>query len=240
MGRGRGFGEGREKHAVIRRGISLALFEPVADGTRFKVVKQPLCLLIAPRIRAPPRDLPMPMTTPISLEQIAIASPCTASWDDMSGDEKRRLCAQCGLHVHNLSAMTREEAEALVGGAEGRLCVRLYRRADGTVLTRDCPVGLARARERLRRACSAAAALLGLASVGTWLARIPGVAEVRKTEPYVTLRNLVWGKPAAPAAPVMLGKMMMGDIAPWPPAPQGATPGGSAPGTGTLFSGRDR
>jgi len=183
---------------------------------------------------------PMPMTTPISLEQIAIASPCTASWDDMSGDEKRRFCAQCGLHVHNLSAMSREEAERLVGGAEGRLCVRLYRRADGTVLTRDCPVGLARARERLRRACSAAAALLGLASVGAWLARIPGVAEVRNTEPYVTLRNLVWGKPAAPAAPVMLGKMMMGDFAPPPAAPRGTAPGPVVPGADRSSNGSAR
>jgi hypothetical protein len=34
--------------------------------------------------------------------------------------------------------MTRAEAEALVAEKEGRLCVRFYRRPDGTMLTRNC------------------------------------------------------------------------------------------------------
>ncbi|HEX6813876.1 MAG TPA: hypothetical protein VF384_19800 [Planctomycetota bacterium] len=95
------------------------------------------------------------MTTP--LDEIAIASPCSADWNQMKGDERRRFCASCKLHVHNLSAMTASQAEELLRDAgKGRLCVRYYRRADGTVLTRDCPVGL---RQRLRRAWARAAAL---------------------------------------------------------------------------------
>ena len=31
---------------------------------------------------------------------------------------------------------------------EGRICIRLYRRADGTVITADCPVGVKRRRLR--------------------------------------------------------------------------------------------
>jgi len=38
--------------------------------------------------------------------------------------------------------MSRNEAETLITKAEGRLCVRYYRRADGSILTQNCPVGL--------------------------------------------------------------------------------------------------
>lgn len=66
----------------------------------------------------------------------------------MQGDDKKRFCAQCKLHVHNLSGLSADEAlDLLRASRQGRLCVRLFRRADGTVLTRDCPVGL---RQKLR------------------------------------------------------------------------------------------
>src|SRR5262245_54742918 len=45
--------------------------------------------------------------------------------------------------------MSREEAVELVKKREGRLCVRFYRRADGTVLTRDCPEAARTARRRV-------------------------------------------------------------------------------------------
>jgi hypothetical protein len=41
---------------------------------------------------------------------------------------------------YNLSGLSGAEAEALIRDNEGQLCVRSYRRADGTVLTGDCPV----------------------------------------------------------------------------------------------------
>jgi hypothetical protein len=92
------------------------------------------------------------MTTrlPIVLDEIRVATPCQADWDEMSGDERVRLCGQCQKNVYNLSAMTRVEAEALVRENEGRLCVRFFRRADGTLLTSDCPIGVERKRLRQR------------------------------------------------------------------------------------------
>lgn len=49
---------------------------------------------------------------------------------------------------------------------EGRACLRLYRRADGTVLTRDCPVGLRGYQKRVARVAAAAfASILGLFSI---------------------------------------------------------------------------
>jgi hypothetical protein len=66
----------------------------------------------------------------------------------MAGDDRVRYCQECGLNVYNLSAMTRPEAEAFLERREGRACTRLYRRGDGTILTRDCPVGLRAIRRR--------------------------------------------------------------------------------------------
>lgn len=103
---------------------------------------------------------------PAPLERLRIASPCAVSWDSMGGDERVRHCRECGLNVYNLSAMTRREAESLISSAEGRLCARLYRRPDGTVLTDDCPVGWRAVRARASlRAAAALTALLSLFGV---------------------------------------------------------------------------
>jgi hypothetical protein len=83
------------------------------------------------------------------LSEIKIASPCTASWDEMHGDDRVRFCHDCQLNVYNLSTMTRPRAEALIHEKEGRLCVRLYMRRDGTALTENCPVGFRAARRVL-------------------------------------------------------------------------------------------
>jgi hypothetical protein len=86
-----------------------------------------------------------------SLDHLRIAAPCPADWDQMfSFEDKRvRFCSQCNLNVYNLSGMSRREAEALITKTEGRLCVRFYRRADGSILTRNCPVGLKAIKRRV-------------------------------------------------------------------------------------------
>lgn len=76
------------------------------------------------------------------LEKIKVAAPCKAEWKWMYGNDRVRFCGQCNQNVYNLSAMTREEAENLIMRTEGRLCVKFYRRKDGTILTKNCPVGL--------------------------------------------------------------------------------------------------
>lgn len=58
----------------------------------------------------------------------------------MSGDDRVRFCSDCKLNVYNLAGMTRREATELITLQEGRLCVRFFRRKDGTLVTRDCPV----------------------------------------------------------------------------------------------------
>lgn len=151
------------------------------------------------------RGLPM-------LDAVQIAAPCKASWDDMVGDEHVRYCGQCEKNVYNLSSLPREEAEALLVAREGSLCVRMFKRADGTVMTSDCPVGVKKRRRRRAAVAAvggglmAAAAALGLegASRHTMGSAAP-VREVR--EPAVM----------GSVAPVVL------EPVPWPAPPTSAT-----------------
>lgn len=98
--------------------------------------------------------------TLFSLDTIRVASPCRASWDDMEGDDRARFCSLCQQTVYNLSGMSRAEALDLVQQEEGRRCIRFYRRADGTLLTTDCPVGVRAWRRRLIAGCVAGVALV--------------------------------------------------------------------------------
>ncbi|MEO6951527.1 MAG: hypothetical protein ABI321_06930 [Polyangia bacterium] len=88
------------------------------------------------------------------LDNLHIAAPCKADWDRMAGDARARFCGSCEKNVYNLSDMTRAEAEALLVEKEGKLCVRYFQRADGTILTADCPTGVA-TRRRKRRVVAA-------------------------------------------------------------------------------------
>ncbi|NHZ92806.1 hypothetical protein F2P45_27920 [Massilia sp. CCM 8733] len=83
----------------------------------------------------------------IALHRITVASPCTASWDAMQGDARVRHCGDCDKKVFNLSAMPEAEAAMLVAEhSAGGMCVRFYRRADGSVMTSDCGAPSAGAR----------------------------------------------------------------------------------------------
>ena len=89
------------------------------------------------------------------VNRLRIASPCPISWAQMTGNDRVRFCQVCNLNVYNIAELTRSEATALVGETEGRFCARLFRRSDGTVITRDCPVGLRAVRRRVARRTAA-------------------------------------------------------------------------------------
>jgi hypothetical protein len=101
------------------------------------------------------------------LDNIRVATPCSAEWAKMTGDDRVRHCGDCQKHVYNLSDMTRDEAEALIVEKEGRLCVRYFQRADGTILLKDCSIGVQR-RRRYRRLAVAGAAMLAGAGALTY------------------------------------------------------------------------
>jgi hypothetical protein len=75
-----------------------------------------------------------------------------------------RFCDECEKNVYNLSAMPRAEAERLIAERDGSICVRLYRRADGTLLTADCPVGLRKKRVRRVVASASSAGIMALSA----------------------------------------------------------------------------
>jgi hypothetical protein len=162
------------------------------------------------------------------LNNIRIASPCSADWDQMYGDDRKRFCGDCKLNVYNLSGMSRDEAEALIMKAEGRLCVRFYQRRDGSVITQDCPVGWARVKQRTRVIATAAFSLLMALISGVFFVslfakrsstmgemRFPVVTPIEHTMGAVSINantvkrpddGAVMGNYAGPVEPTM-GKM---------------------------------
>ena len=123
------------------------------------------------------------------LNNISVASPCPADWDQMYGNERKRFCGDCKLNVYNLSGMTMAEAEALVTNHEGRLCVRYYKRADGSIITADCPVGWAKIKQRTKLYATAVASLLMALFTGVLFVQLFSArsgASVGVMRPYAT------------------------------------------------------
>src|SRR5712672_498387 len=137
------------------------------------------------------------------LDHVRVAAPCTSDWDQMIGSKRVRFCGQCSLNVYNLSSMTRSDAEALIARTEGRLCVRFYRRSDGSIITKDCPVGLRAIRDRVSYWTKAiiAAALTFLATVGFYR-----LSEIRPFAPQATMGVM--------RSPVHQVELIQGEMAP--------------------------
>jgi hypothetical protein len=90
------------------------------------------------------------------LKNLTIPSPCTADWDSMIGNDQVRFCEHCSLDVHNLSQMTRSQAERLIARSNGRLCVRYHRSSTGQPLTLPVAQKLHRIRRRVSRLAAGA------------------------------------------------------------------------------------
>src|SRR6185503_11114771 len=88
------------------------------------------------------------LNQPDRVDQIEIPIPCEVAWDAMEGDALVRHCGQCRQNVYNVATMTRSEARRLLESSGGRVCVRIFRRPDGTVVTADCRERLRQARQR--------------------------------------------------------------------------------------------
>ncbi|MEL7500500.1 MAG: hypothetical protein AAFN77_23105 [Planctomycetota bacterium] len=151
-----------------------------------------------------------------ALPVIQIDSPCHADWDSMTGDEAKRFCGSCQKHVHLLSEMTQREVSELISCGD-RVCIRMERRKDGSIVTKDDLVlttanqqGLTR-RDWLGWLKRTAAAVLAL---------IPFVAlsgcrdDVDPMEPL--MGEVCPDGPSSMADPnraVEQGRMLMGDVA---------------------------
>jgi hypothetical protein len=162
------------------------------------------------------------------LANVKVASPCSARWSDMDGDERARFCAQCQKHVYNLSSLSADDAIALLRAKEGRLCARFYRRADGTILTADCPVGAAQVWPRFRRLAAAAAALVLFGIAAPLIAK----SSTRNEQPRPRARVYRAWDDALVTIKTWLGyppprRMVMGEIC--IPAPPPKPPGNTTP-----------
>jgi hypothetical protein len=140
------------------------------------------------------------------LNAISVASPCSVPWDKMTGDDRTRFCQQCHLNVYNLSEMSAAQANRLIERTEGRTCVRFYRRADGSVMTRDCPAGVERMKAIGKRMCAFLSFVVAYAMWGigglrpaareTPAPRIPAVE--REMNNNVTQGTVVFRAPIPP------------------------------------------
>jgi hypothetical protein len=164
------------------------------------------------------RGLPM-------LDELQIAAPCEASWDAMVGDDHVRFCGKCEKNVYNLSSLPREEAEALLVAREGSLCVRMYKRVDGTVLTADCPVGV---KKRRRRRATVAAVGGGLMAAAAALG-MERSAPLMGSPPMATM-----GEPAIMGTAPVQGGIGPAPVDRPPPVPQQKTGPGWTAGKPTM------
>ena len=75
---------------------------------------------------------------PPNLNDMVINTPCRMDWNQMEGDERKRFCDRCQKSVYNIAEMSAADALELIGCGD-RVCARIFRRADGTIVTSECP-----------------------------------------------------------------------------------------------------
>jgi len=140
----------------------------------------------------------------VDLDAIEIKSPCSLPWDAMPGDDRTRFCGQCGQHVYNIAGLTRREAQRLIANRTGRLCGRVLRRPDGTVVTADC---WARLRAARRKGLLQAVAVLVLVVVPELIAMRFGIGNLLR---LTALPPLERGAPAIDMPPPPVDQVVPG------------------------------
>lgn len=169
------------------------------------------------------------------VDGLRIASPCPMDWDAMqrTPEEAVRFCGQCSKNVYNIAQMSTKDAALLLQKAQANqtsACMQLYRRADGTVITDDCPVGLRRIRDfwRKAKAGTAAAVALVFAGLPSFSQSAPSGQKATgaqsKCQKPAPDQNVEMGKPMAPAnqantpqrGDVMVPTPLRGAVAPAP------------------------
>lgn len=120
--------------------------------------------------------------------QLHIPEPCSADWAAMTGDEKRKFCDACAKHVHDLSAMTLREAEAVLEAdrESGHLCVRYAYDAKGDVRFRTRRVQASAPAWQLSgavRLTAAAAAMLMVTGISELMSATQALAQTPPNPP---------------------------------------------------------
>ena len=125
------------------------------------------------------------------LNNLTIPSPCTADWNSMIGNDQVRFCEHCNFEVHNLSLMTRNQAERLIAKSNGRLCVRYHHDDAGRPVTLPMGQKLHHISRRLSRI--AAGAFTATLSVTSAVAQSStGFQSGNSNPPNATQSNARW------------------------------------------------
>ncbi len=70
---------------------------------------------------------------------LRIQDPCSKQWHELVGDDRKRYCSECKLHVFSSTALARDEALFLRDQAPGRFCMRIEYDRAGRALYLDSP-----------------------------------------------------------------------------------------------------
>jgi hypothetical protein len=159
------------------------------------------------------------MRSPCRLDSLRIVTPCTLPWSSMRGDDAVRFCARCHKNVYNVAALSEAEAVALVERAEGRVCLRLTRRPDGTVVTGDCWAALRRARQRGLLALAVAAPAIIAVTLWTQALGLRALLRFLRPSPAPVVATSPAPSQAPPPPPIE-----MGAPPPLPPIEMGEPP----------------
>lgn len=132
------------------------------------------------------------MPAKLFLKNLTIPSPCNADWNSMTGNDQVRFCEHCDLSVHNLSQLTRNQAQRLVARSNGRLCVRYDLDAKGGPLLAPVSQKLYRISRRASRI--AAGAFTATLSVTSAIAQqAVSYQSGNLNPPNATQTNSRWG-----------------------------------------------
>jgi hypothetical protein len=76
-----------------------------------------------------------------TLANLQLSSACPLAWSGMAERSTGRFCSRCERTVHDTTAMSRSELTELLESHSGRrLCVRICRLLDGSLVTNDHPM----------------------------------------------------------------------------------------------------
>src|SRR5579875_196069 len=138
---------------------------------------------------------------------VSVQQPCTENWDAMRAHGRERFCESCERSVNDLSRMTDGQVEELAmrAAAGERVCARVTRRSDGSLVTLGS--------ESTQAAKLARGALLA----GAFAAGIPAAAQElggavdTQSQTEVILKEVAPQPQPVPGKAVVIGRLLHPD-----------------------------